>query len=120
MVAVVIRLRSVGLAELEVLVLAHLRPRHGAVAVVELSGYSHDLGIEIGDRLRSADRDIEFDIGNAERDTAEPCGVRLMAAYAIAPRAYRLDIIVVLAEGESGAGQFWSDGGKPGQQGLAA
>ena len=120
MVAVVVRLRAVGLAELEVLVLAHPGARHGAVAVFQLGGYCHDLRIEIGNALRRPEGDIEFDIGDAERDAPEPRGVRLVAAHAIAPGTYRLDMVVVLAEGEGGAGELCGDGGEPVEQGLAA
>ena len=70
--------------------------------------------------LRGPEGDVELDIGDAERDAPEPRGVRLVAAHAIAPGTYRLDMVVVLAEGEGGAGQFGGDGGEPLEQGLAA
>ena len=94
------RLRRVGLAELHVLVLAHLHARERAVAVLHLRGRAHDRRIERRDRFRAADRHVEFDVGDAERDAPEALGVRLVAAHAIAPRTGRLDIIIVLAEAE--------------------
>src|SRR5215213_4660089 len=96
--AVEFRLWCIGLAELQVLVLAYQGARDGAVAVRYPRRRSKDRRIEIGDALRGADRHVELDVGNAERDTAEACGVRLVDAHAVAPRTRRLDIIVVFAE----------------------
>src|SRR6201991_2433320 len=120
MVAVVIRLRPVGFAEPEMLVLAHLHMRDGAVTVPQLSRHSHDLGIEIANALRGADRHVELDIGDAERNAPEARGVRLVATHPVAPRARRLDIVVVLAEGKRGALELVGDGCEPAQQGVAA
>ena len=47
-------------------------------------------------------------------------GVRLVAAQAIAPRAGRLDIIVVLGEAEGGAFELLGDRGEAVEQRLAA
>src|ERR1700676_5332978 len=103
MVAVEFRLRPVGLAELQILVLGHPSARHRAVAVPEFGRYPHELRIEGANALRGPDRDLELDIGNAERDAPEARGVRLIAAHPIAPGTGRLDVVVVLAERESGA-----------------
>jgi hypothetical protein len=51
------------------------------------------------DAFRGPDRHVELDIGNAERDAPEARGVRLVAAHAVAPRADRLDMVVVLVPG---------------------
>src|SRR5262245_43231380 len=120
MVAVVFGLRPVGLAEVQLLVPAHLDARHGAIAGAEFGGHSHDLRIERTDARRGANGHIELDIGDAERDAAETSGVRLMASNAIAPWAYGLDIVVVLREFERGAFELPGDRGEPRQQRLAA
>src|SRR6201991_3283175 len=120
MMAIVVGLRPVGLAELEMLVAAHLDMRDGGVAVLQLGRYAHDLGIEIANALRGADRHVELDIGDAERDAPEARGVRLVATHPVAPRARRLDIVVVLAEGKRGALELVGDGCEPAQQGVAA
>src|SRR5664279_5663478 len=103
MVTVELRLWRIGLAELQILVLADLHPRHHAVAVLEFSGDSRDLGIEAANAFGGPDGYVELDIGNAEGDAAEALCVRLIAAHAIAPWTDRLDIVVVLAVGEGGA-----------------
>src|SRR5207248_4389628 len=120
MVAVVIRLWPVGLAELQILILAHFRTRHGVVTAFHLSRDSHHLGIESENGLCGPDRHVELDIGNAERDAPEAPGVWLVAAHAIAPRAGRLDIIVVLFEGEAGALELFGDRREAPEQGIAA
>src|SRR6195256_4868303 len=120
MVAVVIRLRPIGLAKLQMLVLAHLHARHGAIAVVELGGHPHDLRIERANAFCGSDRYIELDIGNAERDAAESRGVRLVTAHAIAPWTSRLDIVVVHAERECGTVEFFGDRREPVEQRLTA
>src|SRR3954462_10508604 len=120
MVAVIVRLRPVGFAELEILVAAHLHMRDGGIAVPQLSRDSYDLGIESANALRGADRHVELDIGDAERDAAEARGVRLVAAHAIAPWTSRFDMIVVLAERERGAVELFGDRCQPAEQGFAA
>src|SRR5258706_4823238 len=100
MMAVVIRLRPIGLAELQILVLAHLHARHGTIAVRKLGGHPHDLWIEGANAWCSPDRDLEFDIGETDRDAPEARGVRLIAAHAIAPWPNRPDMAVVLAKRE--------------------
>src|SRR5713226_3843005 len=100
MVAVVIRLRPIGLAELQILVLGHLHARHGAIAVGKFSGHPHDLRIEGANAWCGPDRALEFDIGDAERDAPEAHSIPRMAAHAIAPRTNRLDVVVVLAKRE--------------------
>src|SRR6185437_8897395 len=118
--AVIIRLRPVSLAKLQILLLGRLHAHDRAVAVGKLGGHSHDLRIEIADTLRGAGWYLELDIGDAERDTPKAHGVRLIAAYAIAPWTGRLDVIVVLPECEGRAVQFAGDGCEPVKQRLAA
>src|SRR5207237_1497510 len=48
-------------------------------------------------------RDRELDIGNAEIDLAEALLVRAVEAELVAPRAGRLDVIIVFLEPELGA-----------------
>src|SRR3982074_1958137 len=120
MVAVVIRLRPVGLAELEILILRHLHARDRSVAVPEFGGYPHDLRIEGANALRRPGRYLELDIGDAERDAPEAGGIRLIAAHAIAPGTGGLDVVVVLGERERGAVQLLCDKCEPIEQGLAA
>src|SRR4051794_18916072 len=117
MMAVIVRLRPVGFAEPEMLVLAHLDMRDRAVAVLQLGRDAHDLGIERANTLCGADRHVELDIGDAERDASEPRGIRLVAAHAIAPWAYRLDMVVVLAERKRGALELFGDGCEAAEQG---
>ena len=69
--------------------------------------------------FRGPNRNIELDIGNAERDAPEARGVRFVAAHAIAPGAGRLDMVVVLAEFERGAFQLLRDRRQPLKQRLA-
>ena len=76
--------------------------------------------IERANGLGRADRHVELDIGNAERDAAEARGVRLVAAHAIAPGAGRLDMVVVLAERERRALELACATGEPREQRLAA
>src|SRR5712664_4000790 len=120
MVAVVIRLRPIGLAELQMLVLAHLHTRYGTIAVLELGGHPHDLWIERANALCGPDRYIELDIGNAECNTPKARGVRLVAAHAIAPWTSRLDMVVMLAERECGTVEFFGDRREPVEQSLTA
>src|SRR5260370_21327437 len=120
MVAVVIRLRPIGLAELQILVLGHLHARHGAIAVRKLGGHPHDRWIERANAWRGPDRDLEFDIGDAERDAPEARGVRLIAAHAIAPWTGRLDMVVVLAKRERRTVELFVDRCEPFEQRLAA
>src|SRR5580692_10211188 len=100
MVAVVFRLRPIGLAELQILILSDPDARHGTVVVLELGRYPHDLRIEVANALRRPGGHLELDIGDAKRDAPEAGGVRLIAAQPIAPGACRLDVVVVLTEGE--------------------
>src|ERR1700676_1490228 len=101
------------------LAVAHLHGRDGGIAVPQFGRHSHDLWIKLGNALRGACGSLELDIGDAERDASEAGGVRLIAAYAIAPGTYRLDMIVVLTKGEFRALQFLRDRGEPFEQGLA-
>src|ERR1700723_3384638 len=103
MVAVIVRLRPVGLEKQEMLAVADLHPRNGAVAIVQFGRHRHELRIEGANAFRGPDRNFELDIGYAERDAPEPRGIRLKAAHAIAPGTDRLDVIVVLAERKFGA-----------------
>ena len=61
-----------------------------------------------------------LDIGNAEIDAAEAGGVRLVQADGVAPRAGRLDVVVVLGEVELGVGEPRLHRGEPLEQRLAA
>src|SRR5260370_30759577 len=103
MVTVVIGLRPIGLAELQILILSDFRARHSTVTVLEFGLYPNDLWIEGANAFRSPLRYLELDIGDAERDAAEACGIRLIAAHTIAPGTCCLDIVVVLAKRERGA-----------------
>jgi hypothetical protein len=118
--AVVLRLRRVGLAELQVLVLAHQRPRDDAVAALHARGCSEHRRIERRDLPGGTDRDVELDIGHAERDAAEAFGVRLVDAHFIAPRTDRLDVIVVLGKSELGPFELAAHFGQPVEQRCAA
>src|ERR1700680_3486812 len=102
------------------LVVAHLHGRDGGIAVPEFGRHSHDLWIKLANAFRGACRDLKLDIGDAERDASEAGGVRLIAAYAIAPGTYRLDMIVVLTKGEFRAFQFPRDRREPVEQGVSA
>src|SRR5260370_10262895 len=120
MVTIEIALRPIGLAELQILILSHLRARDSTVAVFEFGLYPHDLRIEGANAFRSPNRYLEFDIGDAERDAPEARGIRLIAAHAVAPGTGRLDIVVVFAEPERGALALPGDGREPVEQRLAA
>ncbi len=120
MVTIEIALRPIGLAELQILILSHLRARDSAVAVLEFGLYPHDLRIEGANAFRSPGRYLELDIGDAERDAPEARGIRLIAAHAVAPGTGRLDIVVVFAEPERGALELPGDGREPVEQRLAA
>src|SRR5690349_3198637 len=103
MVAVIIRLRRIGLAECQILVLADLGARHGGTVVRELGLDPHDLRIEVADALGGPARHVELDIGDAERDPPEAGAIRLVAAQAIAPGTDGLDMVIMLAERKRGA-----------------
>src|SRR6266567_8515174 len=120
MVTVVFPLRPIALAELQILVLAHLRAHHGAVAVFEFGRHPHDLRIESADALRGPRRHLELDIGDAERDASETRGIRLIAAHPIAPGTGCLDVVVALAERKRGAVELLCDRREPIEQGVAA
>src|SRR5215475_12060834 len=105
MVAVEIRLRPIGLAELQVLLLADFDARDGAVAVLQGSRDSHDLRIESANGFRSPHRYLELDVGNAEIDRSEARRIRLVDAQPVAPGTCRLDMVVALAECEGRAFQ---------------
>src|SRR5438067_392130 len=118
--AVVIRLRGIGLAELQILILSALHARQGAVAVVRFGWYSHKFWIEGANAFGGPARYLEFDIGNAECDAPEARGIWFIAAQAIAPGTCRLDVVVVLAERERGAAKLLCDRREPIEQGLTA
>src|SRR5947207_12370236 len=107
--AVVIRLRGIGLAELQILILSDLHARQGAVAVVRFGWHSHEFWIEGANAFGGPARYLEFDIGNAECDAPEARGIRFIAAQAIAPGTCHLDVVVVLAERERGAAKLLCD-----------
>src|SRR3954453_6710932 len=110
MVAVIVRLRAVGFAEPEILVLAHLHLCDRGVAVLQLGRDAHDLGIERANAWCGPERHVELDIRDAERDAPEALSIRLVAAHPIAPWAYRLDVVVMLAERKRGALELSRDG----------
>jgi hypothetical protein len=118
--AVELRLRTVGLAKLHVLVLAHLDAGERAIAVLHLRRRSHDGRIEIRNAPGGADRHVELHIRYPERNTPEARRVRLMAAHAIAPRTDRLDVIIVLGKAEFRAVEFRAHLGQAIQQCIAA
>src|SRR5277367_5471712 len=97
--AVVVRFRRIGLAEIKILLLADLDAGFGAGAVLlDLGRDVHHLAIKARDALRGAGADIEADIGHAELDTAEALDVGRVHSDAVAPGAYGLDAVVALAE----------------------
>src|SRR5437763_398171 len=95
-----LRLRPVCFAELQVLVLAHQSACEGAVAVLHLRRRCKDRRIKISDTFRGPDRHVELNIRNSERDAPKALGIWLVDAHAIAPRAHRLDMVIVLAKAE--------------------
>src|SRR5690242_4192796 len=99
--AVVSRLRVVGLAENELLIDADRNMRGAALAVL-LDGRRHSqrVAVEPRDAVGGARRRLEFDIGYAERDSAETFRVGLITAQPVAPRRYDLDMIVARVEPE--------------------
>src|SRR5262245_53225726 len=105
MVTVVVRLRGIGLAELQILVLSHLHARQRTVTILKFGLYPHDLRIEGANALCSPSRHCELDIGDAERDAPEARRIRLMAADAIAPGTCGFDVVILLVECEGGAFQ---------------
>ena len=78
-----------------------------------------NFGIELGNGLGRADGHVELDIGDAKANASEAGRIGLEDAHGIAPGAGRLDIIVVLAEGEFGVAQFRRHRGEPVEQRLA-
>src|ERR1700736_3220450 len=106
MVTVIIGLRPIGLAELQILILSDLRARHRTAAVLEFGWYPNDLWIEGANAFRGPLRHLELDIGDAERDAPEACGIGLIAAHTIAPGTCCLDVVVVLAKRERCAVQL--------------
>src|SRR5215510_808705 len=117
---IVFRKRPVGLAEDEILVLADLDPSGGAVGIGDGRGRTDHRRVESRDAARGADRHVELDIGHAERDASEARKVGLVAANPVAPWAGRLDVVVMLREGEPGALELLAHRGKPIEQRRAA
>jgi hypothetical protein len=107
-----------GFPEDEILLLADLHRDRRAVAVRKLRRRTDHAAIEGADPLCRSDRHVELDIGNAEPDAAEACGIRLVHAHAIAPRAGRLDEVVVGLKPEFCIGEFLLDRREPLQQRL--
>src|SRR6516164_1550998 len=91
----------VGLAEVPVLLLAHL---HAGLADVCALGHGHeraqDIAIETRDAVRRAGTDVEFDVGHPQHDAAEAGLVWRMNVDAVAPGADRLHAVVAFAEVE--------------------
>src|SRR6476620_2849822 len=102
-VAVIRLLRLFCLAEVPVLLLAHLYSSLAAVSVLDhRRERAHDIAIEAGDAVRGAGAHVEFDVRHPQHDTAEAVLVRRMDVDAIAPRADGLDAVVGFAEVELG------------------
>src|SRR5438270_12366284 len=95
---VVVRLRGIGLAELQILILANFRARQSAVLGFQFGWYSHEFWIERANAFGRPARHLKLDIGDAERDATEARGIRLIAAQAIAPRTCPFDEVLVLAK----------------------
>src|ERR1700688_3512153 len=98
------RLLRIGLADIEILLLADLDASLGTGAVLlDLGRHVHHLAIEARDALGGAGAHVEADIGHAKLDPAEALDVRRVHGDAVAPRAYRFDAVIALAEIELGA-----------------
>src|SRR5438094_2467440 len=101
--AVEFRQFLVGLAEDQLLLRPDLDMRRLAAAIaLHLGQSAEDLFIEARNPLCRAARDSELDIGNAEVDLAKPLLVGAVEAELVAPRAGRLDVIIVLLVAELG------------------
>src|SRR5262245_54643088 len=100
---VVVRQGAVGLTKHEILVLADLDARGRAVAISHGCWRADHCGIKGRNPAHSADRHVELHIRHPEGDAAEARNIRLIAADAVAPRAGRLDVVVMLGEAEPGA-----------------
>ena len=96
MVAIECRLRLVGFTEGQELLARHA---HIKQAIAHRCAGADDLLIEARNARQRAMRDIEFDIGHAERDAAELFGIRAMAAHAIAPGAGHIHMVFRFNEG---------------------
>src|SRR5205085_1313324 len=120
MMAVVIRQFLVGFAEDEFLLVADRDMRRLAAAIAFDCGMgAEDLLIEAGDAVRRPRRHGELDIRDAEIDLAEALLVRLVDMQLVAPRAGRLDVVVVLLELELGVLELLLDPLQPLEQRLA-
>src|SRR5262249_31932271 len=94
-------LRRIGLAEVPVLLLAHLHAGFRRVSVLDDGRKrAHHLAIETRNAMRGAGTDVERDVRHAQHDTAKAVRVRRMHVDAVTPRADRLDTIVAFAEVE--------------------
>src|ERR1051325_13805 len=106
-VPVIVRQFLVGLAEDEFLLIAYRNMRRLAAAIaLNLGVGAEDLLVEAGDASRRPRGDGELDIGNAKFDLAEALLVWLVDVQLVAPRAGRLDVVVVLLEPEFGVLQL--------------
>src|SRR6202040_3901266 len=113
-VIVELRLRAVGLAEQQLLIVPDHDAGSGALAVALDPGRHLDhAAIELGDAVRRADRHVELDVGNAEIERPKARRIGLMAAHAVAPRAGRLDVIVLFGKAEAGSLEPLAHGGEP-------
>src|SRR5262245_19089146 len=91
----------VGLAEVPVLLLAHLHAGLADVCALDHGRErAHDVAIETRDAVRRAGTDVELDIGHPQHDAAEAGLVRRMNVDAVAPGADRLHAVVAFAEVE--------------------
>src|SRR5256885_11384331 len=93
--------------------------RLAAAIALDLGQRAEDLIIEARDAFRRALRDGELDIRNAEIDLAEALLVGAVEAELVAPRAGRLDVIIVFLVAEFGALELLLHRLQPLDQGAA-
>ena len=118
--AVIGRDRLVGLVEQQILMVADVDPGDPARPVAVDCGLgAKQLAIEARDPLGGAFRHVELEIGHAEIDRAKALEVRAVHVEAVAPRAGHLDMVIVLGDGELGAGERLLDAGEAGEQRIA-
>src|SRR6266568_2471820 len=91
----------VGLAEVPVLLLAHLHAGLANTCALDHGRErTHDVAIETRDAVCRAGTDVERDVGHPQHDAAEAGLVRRMNVDAVAPGADGLDAVVVFTEVE--------------------
>src|SRR5205807_404397 len=75
--------------------------------LLDASGRVEDFAVKARDAVRGSFGHRKLDIAHAEIDRAEPLLVRLIKAELVAPRAGRLDILIVLLAVELGVGELF-------------